>query len=145
MYPHASMGQRTRFRPRRAQVLAIAATTLALLGGCGGQSDQQAIRAKMTQLGHATASKDYATLCDKVLAPALTSAIVRVGLACPAALSRGLGGVKNPQLVVRSIRVSGSTALVAVHTSAANQTASDDTVELIKTGAGWRVSRLAGG
>ena len=122
---------------------AIAVLAISGLAGCGGQSDTAAIRATMTRLERATAAKDYRTLCLTVLAPSVLAAAHQVGLGCEQALSKGLGSVRDPQLVVRSIQVHGSTALVAVHSSAANQASSDDTVQLVKLKGQWRVSSLA--
>ena len=122
---------------------AAAALAAAALAGCGAQNDTAAVRATMVRLERATVAKDYKTLCTRVLAPSLLAKVHEVGLGCEQALSRGLGGVRSPQLVVRSIKVHGSTALVSVHSSAANQASSDDTVELVKVGGQWRVSSLA--
>jgi Putative lumazine-binding len=122
---------------------AAAALVAATLAGCGGQTDTAAVRATMARLERATAAKDYKTLCTQVLAPSLLAKVHEVGLGCEQALSRGLGGVRSPQLVVRSIQLHGSTALVNVHSSAANQASSDDTVQLVKVGGQWRVSSLA--
>ena len=123
----------------------MAVLVISGMAGCGGQNDTAAIRATMARLQRATAAKDYKTLCNAVLAPSVLALANQVGLGCEQALSRGLGGVRNPQLVVRSIRIHGATALVAVHSSAANQASSDDTVALVKLKGHWRVSSLANG
>jgi hypothetical protein len=126
---------------RRLIVLAL----LTVLAGCGGStaSDAKQVRAMLAVLARATAQKDYRTLCTRVLAPQLISQLEQLKLPCEVALARGLGNVVQPQLAVRSIRVKGKTALAQVHTSAANQRASDDTVALVKLRGGWRVASLA--
>jgi hypothetical protein len=125
------------------RVCAIAALATVAMAGCGGQDDTAAVRATMNRLERATAAKDYKILCTDVLAPSVLAAAHQVGLGCEQALSRGLGSVRNPQLVVRSIQLHGSSALVGVHSSAANQASSDDTVKLVKLGGQWRVTSLA--
>ena len=53
------------------------------LAGCG-TSPRQQVEAKVQQFAHATASKDYAALCDDVLAPGAGGAPQGRGVELPA-------------------------------------------------------------
>jgi hypothetical protein len=122
--------------------LIAALAALTLLGCGGGGNDIKQVRATLEAFARAAAHKDYATLCTRILAPALVAQLAQIGLACPAALARGLGGVTRPQLTVSTITVHGNTALARVHTGAANQRPLDTTVELQRIGARWYVRNL---
>ncbi len=114
------------------------------LGGCGGVSQQDQVRAKIAQFVSAAASRDYATICDQVLAPSLLTRLAAGGISCPQAMQIGFGGVSRPTLSIGKITVSGSRAAVITLSTAQGQPASLDTVELIKTGQGWRIASLGG-
>lgn len=120
--------------------LAPALLALCLLVGCGGDSPAQAqVRATLNRLGKAVAAHDYATVCDKLLAPSLTDQFSSIGLPCPTGLASGLDLARAPHLTVRSVSVSGTRATAVVHTTAANQPPSDDTVALERVQGSWRV------
>ena len=125
---------------------AIAAVVLALalaLAGCGsGPSDEQKVRQTLTDFGKATSAKDYQTLCDRIFAPQLVDKLKQVGLPCEVALQKSLGGVKDPQITVGKITVSDKLAKAEVRTSASGEQPSQDTVELVPVGDGWRISSL---
>ncbi|MDQ6607985.1 MAG: hypothetical protein M3Z06_15750 [Actinomycetota bacterium] len=112
-----------------------------LLGGCG-PSDRDLVRAKVDQFLKATASKDYATMCNQVLAPALLAHLSAGGIKCEQAMQIALGGVKSPSLSIGRIDIHGQKASVITLTTAAGQQASLDAIELTKTGSGWRVESL---
>lgn len=78
-----------------------------------------------------------------LLAPSLVQNVERIGLPCEIALSRGLGSVRQPRLVVRGVKVTGDHATARVHTTAANQKPLDGTVGLDRVAGSWRVSSLA--
>jgi hypothetical protein len=65
-----------------------------------------------------------------------------VGLPCEAALQRGLGRVRDAQLVVGRITVAGQTARAEVRTSAAGQAPSRDVLRLAKVKGRWRIASL---
>ncbi len=46
--------------------------------GCGVSAHEQ-VQAKVQQFAHATASRDYTTLCHQVLAPALVERLTAAG------------------------------------------------------------------
>jgi hypothetical protein len=122
--------------------MAAAALAALALGGCGGASDRAQVRDTLARFARATATKDYRTLCRRVLAPSIIQPLLQIGLSCEQALSRGLAAVDTPRMVVRHIEFRGPAAFAAVHTSAANQLASDDTVRLVEVDGQWVVSSL---
>jgi hypothetical protein len=128
-------------------VLAVAAVAvvaiLLLRGGGGSSNDAKQVRATLIEYTQASARKDYATICRRYLAQNLLDQLRQIKLPCRAALARGLGGVEAPTLTVKSVKVTGSTALADVHTSAANQPPLDGTIELVKAAGLWRIRSLA--
>ena len=112
--------------------------------GCGesGPTDEEQVRATVTEFGRATAAKDYGTLCDRVLSPSLIEEVEQIGLPCEVALERGLGEVEEPRLTIGAISVEGDRATAEVRTSAANQAPSQDTLKLQRVEQGWRISSL---
>jgi hypothetical protein len=125
---------------RPACALALAGVALAACGG--GPSDEEQVRQTVSAFGHATAAKDYRRLCDDLLAPRLIAQVQSVGLPCEAALQRGLGRVRDAQLVVGRITVAGQTARAEVRTSAAGQAPSRDVLRLAKVKGRWRIASL---
>jgi hypothetical protein len=118
-----------------------AAVCLVALGGCG-QSERDVVRAKVQQFLDATRSKDYRTLCEQVLAPALVERLVAAGLQCEQAMQISLGGVQSPTLLIGRITVNGNHASAITLSGAKGQEGSLDAVKLVKTGAGWRIASL---
>jgi hypothetical protein len=123
------------------------------LAACGGSTerkpptpaqDRAAVRGALVKLEAATATHDYATMCNQVLARALVQRVASAGLPCESALKLGLHAVQQPHLTVASIKVTGNRALAQVYTGARDQKASDDVVQLVRERAGWRVASLAG-
>lgn len=124
--------------------LTIAVLPLLVVAAAGCGNDQAAaVRSTLTRFAQATARQDYRTLCRQVLAPSLIRNVEQIGLPCEIALSRALGSVHQPRLVVRSVNVHGDRATARVHTTAANQQPLDGTVGLQRLGGQWRVSSLA--
>jgi predicted metal-dependent phosphotriesterase family hydrolase len=126
---------------RGAVAIAWIACAGLIFGGCG-TSDRDQVRAKVDQFLKATAGKDYRTLCDQVLAPALLSHLAAGGIACVQAMQIALEGVKSPALSIGRVDVNGDQASVITLTTASGQQASLDAIELTKTGKGWRVASL---
>ena len=117
------------------------------LAGCGQDrpSDEQQIRATLTEFERATAARDYRALCTRVLAPQLIRPVTEAGLTCELALQKGSEGVEDPHLTVGTIAVAGDSATAEVRTSAAGQAPSQDTLELVRLGDGWRIASLESG
>jgi hypothetical protein len=122
-------------------LLVIAACALV---GCGdsGPSDEEQIRSTLTAFQRATADGDYAALCTRILAPELIETVKQIGLPCEAALEKGFEGVRQPRLTVGAITVADDSATAQVRSSAAGQSPSEDTVELVRVGDGWRIASL---
>jgi hypothetical protein len=121
-------------------VLVLAASLL-WLSGCGA-SEREQVQAKVEQFVHATAAKDYKTLCGQVLAPVLLERFAAVNLPCEQAMQIALSGVHNPTLSIGRIIVNGKQASAITLTSARGQQGSRDAIGLVKTGQGWRVASL---
>jgi hypothetical protein len=124
---------------RRALKPALA---LVLLAGCGSSPTDE-VRSKLKGFADATAKRDYQTLCDDYFAPALVDQVEQAGLPCEAAIRPEISATKDPKLEIRSVDVHGEKALARVHTSAANQPPSDDTIQLVKVKGGWRIASLS--
>jgi hypothetical protein len=121
-------------------VLAVCA-----LAGCGddGPSDEEQIRSTLGEFQRATAAQDYGALCERILAQKLIDTVEQIGLPCEDALERGFEDVRDPQLSVGTITVNGDAATAQVRSSAAGQAPSEDAVELVRAGDGWRIASLA--
>jgi hypothetical protein len=120
----------------------VALAALAALGGCGGQSDEEAVRETVAAFGSATAEKDYDRLCDDLFAPSLLDSLEEIGLPCRLALERSLGAVEDPRIVIGAISVDGDRARAEVRSSAAGQDPSRDSLTLVKVDDGWRIADL---
>jgi hypothetical protein len=128
---------------RRLTILAAAVLTLAAsAAGCGRQSAEDQVRAKLDDFAKATAAKDYHRLCTDVLAKQLVQKAQAAGLSCEVALETGLKGVQSPKVQVQKVTVKGDSATAVVHTTAGNQDASTDTLQLARQGSDWRVSSV---
>jgi hypothetical protein len=125
--------------------LAVAALAAApALAACGssGPTDEQRVARTVAAFARATAAKDYAALCERILAPSLIADVTAIGLPCPRALERGLGAVDAPRLALGAIGVQGDRATAEVRTSAANQPPSRDTLRLERVRGSWRIASL---
>jgi hypothetical protein len=122
--------------------IALLAAAVAL-AACGHQRPTDAVHKTVDRFGKAVADKDYQELCDKLLARNLIAALEQSGVPCEIALKTGFGDAKSPKLSVRTVAVSGDKALVTVHSTAANQAPSDDTLALVKEHGTWKISSLA--
>ena len=124
-------------------VAAAVAAVVLLRGGGGAGADEQAVRSTLAAYTQASASKDYATICKRYLAPRLLDQLRSIRLPCRSALARALGRVQAPTLTVKRVTVTGATALADVHSGAANQAPLDGTIELVKLTGQWRIQSLA--
>jgi ketosteroid isomerase-like protein len=129
---------------RRTTALIPLALAALVAGGCGGGADQTAlVRATVVDYGKAVAAKDYRTICNRLFSPTLLQPASSIDLPCTTALSRAFKGVVKPKLTILSVKVTGQSALVSVHTTAANQAPDDTTIGLVKVGSSWRIGSLA--
>jgi hypothetical protein len=126
-------------RPGRGIALLCSAYVLA---GCGASAHQQ-VEAKVQEFARATANRDYAALCNDVLAPALVAHLTAAGLSCEQAMRVFVSSVQNPSISVSKVTVHGSSASAVVLASATGQPAAIESIELIDTKHGWRLASLA--
>jgi Putative lumazine-binding len=128
---------------RRVRFLA-GVVALALLAGCGdaGPTPEDQVRTTVSDFGRATAAKDYAMLCDRLLAPRLVEEVTAVGLPCEAALKRGLEKVREPRLTIGRVHIEGDHASAEVRTTAAGEKPSKDTLRLVNVNGTWKISSL---
>jgi hypothetical protein len=88
----------------------------------------------------AFATHDYQAICDRYLSPKLVDGVEQRGLPCEAAIRPAISEAVKPVLAVRSIKVSGDAATAQVHSTAANQPPSDDTISLAKVHGTWYIA-----
>ena len=112
-------------------------------GGGGGVPAEQQVREVVARFGVATRGKDYQQICDRLLSKDLVDKIEGIGLPCESAVQRGLGGVRNPTLKINEVSISGSRALVSIHTTAAGEAPSDDALQVVREDGEWKVASLA--
>lgn len=129
-------------RPVLARCMLLVVCASALAGCGGGPTAEEQIRDTLARFQRATAAHDYPALCDRILAPKLIETVKQIGLPCEVAVQKGFEGVRDPQLTVGTITVKGDRATAQVRSSAAGQSPSQDTVDLVKVGDGWRIASL---
>ena len=112
-------------------------------GGGGGVPAEQQVREVVARFGVATRGKDYQQICDRLLSKDLVNKIEGIGLPCESALQRGLGGVRDPTLTINEVSISGSRALVSIHTTATGEAASNDALQVVREGGEWKIASLA--
>jgi hypothetical protein len=78
-----------------------------------------------------------------VLAPALVGHLTAAGLSCEQAMATFVDSVEDPTISISRVSVTGRHASAIVLTAARGQSASLQTVGLIDTRQGWRLSSLA--
>lgn len=125
------------------------AACLAAPSGCADEDpnegpDDQQVRFVVERFGEASREKDYTMICRELLADDLVMRIERVGLSCEAALQKGLGEVRDPELRVLEVRVDGDRATALVRTRATGQPVSEDRILLVRQDDGWRIAALTG-
>jgi hypothetical protein len=113
------------------------------LAACGKEKQTDAVHKAVDRFGKAVADQDYQELCDKLLAANLIEALEERGVPCELALKTGFGQAKDPKIKVKTVAVQGDKALATVHSTAANQPPSDDTISLVKEHGDWKISSLA--
>ena len=120
---------------------------LCVLVGCGdsGPSDEEQIRSTLSAFGRATGERDYAALCERILAPKLVETVEQIGLPCETALEKGFEDVRGPRISVGAVTVDGDAATAQVRSSAEGQEPSEDTVRLVRVDDAWRIASLGEG
>jgi hypothetical protein len=129
-------------RAIRARTLVAGACAAAALAGCGASAHDQ-VQSKVSQFLTAISAHDYRTLCTQVLSPSLLARLKNGGISCEQAMRISLSGVHDPILSVGRITVNGSTAQAITLSGARGQRGAFESINLIDTGHGWRISSLA--
>ena len=122
----------------------------ALLAGCGGDDDPKQISgpakdvaAAVQRFERALARQDFATVCERLFTRAAREQAG--GEDCAQLLKRTGGDIRRPRIAIKSIRIKGEKATVAVDTTAVGQKKVSEQIDLIRKGRAWRVSSLAEG
>lgn len=112
-----------------------------VVSGCGA-SDPDQVKAKVQQFAKAVGERDYGTICEQVLAPALVRHLTANDISCEKAMQVALQGVRQPYLSIGKVTIKGGSAAVIALSTAQDQPAALEAIELVKTGGGWRISAL---
>lgn len=134
-----------RGKPRIAAfaVLGVAIVVVVLSMRPGPDSAKE-VRATLDRYAKATRAKDYQTLCDSLFSNNIVDGLRSAGLPCEVALSSStLKDLRNPQLTVLGIEVTGDHAAARARTSATGEVASVDTIRLVREDGDWRIDSLA--
>lgn len=133
---------------RPVLALCVAALLAVAAAGCGGSSHsaptpRDQVRTTLVLFQRATARKDFQTLCDRVLARELIRHLDRLNVPCEIGLERSvLALVKQPKLTVLGVDVHGQRATARVRTTAIDEPASTDVVQLVREGGAWKIAAL---
>ena len=124
--------------------LLVPALAALLLAACGAKSPEDQVRSTLAGYAKAVAARDYQAICDTYLSPKLADGVEQnTGLPCEAAVRPEISATTKPTLTVRHVEVHGDHATAQVHTTAANQPASDDSIALARVDGRWRIDSLA--
>jgi hypothetical protein len=117
--------------------------------GCGGgekpkpkpiSGPAKEVAGVIERLQHATATHDFATICEDLLASATRQQAG--GADCPSVLGARARGVRRPRIAIQAIEVQGDRAQVRVRTTATGQAPVTDVIRLIREQGRFRVSSL---
>ncbi|HET9103943.1 MAG TPA: hypothetical protein VFN55_11375 [Solirubrobacteraceae bacterium] len=117
------------------------ATGLVACGASASAGDQ--VRAKVRQFATATDARNVDVLCTQVLAPALVARLTAAGLSCPQAMHLFVTSVSHPTISISKVTVHGDSASAVVLAGASGQTSALESIQLVRTKAGWRLASLA--
>ncbi|MEA2151129.1 MAG: hypothetical protein QOD69_2959 [Solirubrobacteraceae bacterium] len=134
-----------RGRPRIAAfvILGVVVVVVVLALRPGPDADKE-VRATLDRYATATRLKDYQTLCDSLFARNIVDGLRSASLPCEVALRNStFETLRNPQLTVLGVEVSGDQALARTRTAALGEAPSVDTIKLVRQDGGWRIASLA--
>jgi hypothetical protein len=134
-----------RGKPRIAALAILGVVVVvAVLSLRPGPNSQKEVSATLDRYAKATREKDYQTLCDSLFSNNIVDGLRSAGLPCEVALSSStLKDLRNPQLTVLGVEVTGDHAAARARTSAAGEVASVDTIRLVREDGNWRIDSLA--
>jgi hypothetical protein len=109
-----------------------------------GPNEEKEVRATLDRYAQATRAKDYQTLCDDLFAKAIVAGLTNANLPCEVALKlSSLETVRDPQLTVLAVEVSGNQAAARTRSTAVGEQPSLDTIKLVKEDGTWRIASLS--
>jgi hypothetical protein len=109
-----------------------------------GPDAEKEVRATLLQYATATREKDYQTLCDELFAKNIVDGLRSAALPCEVALRNStFETLRNPQLTVLGVEVSGDQALARVRSVATGEQPSVDAIKLVEEDDRWRIASLA--
>ena len=131
--------------PRIAVIVILGvAVIVAVLALRPGPNAEKEVRATLDRYATATREKDYQTLCDSLFAKNIVDGLRSAALPCEVALRNStFETLRNPQLTVLGVEVSGDQALARARTVATGEQPSVDTIKLVKQDGNWRIASLA--
>jgi hypothetical protein len=134
-----------RGKPRIAAIAILGVViVVAVLALRPGPNSEKEVRATLDRYATATRDKDYQALCDSLFSNNIVDGLRSAGLPCEVALSSStLKDLRNPQLTVLGVEVTGDHAAARARTSATGEVASVDTIRLVREDGDWRIDSLA--
>jgi hypothetical protein len=122
-----------------------------LAAGCGGgkipapkpiSGPAKEVADVVRRLERATARRDFATICNDLLASATRTQAG--GPDCVRVLGERATGVRRPRIVIQAIEVAGNSAQARVRTSASGQAPATDVLRMVRERGRFRISSLGG-
>jgi hypothetical protein len=134
-----------RGKPRIAALVVLGVLVIVIvLSLRPGPDAEKEVRATLQRYATATRLKDYQTLCDSLFARNIVDGLRSAALPCEVALRNStFETLRNPQLTVLGVEVSGDQALARARTAALGEVPSVDTIKLVRQDGDWRVASLA--
>lgn len=132
---------------RPALLLCLLALSLAACGATPRDSaedfsgEKRAVAATVEKLESAARDNDSEAVCTKLLAERLLTTLERQGTNCATAVKDAFRDADAIELTVEDVTIDGSRASAKV-TSGSGNSEKNDTLELEKVGAAWRISSL---
>jgi hypothetical protein len=120
-----------------------------LAAGCGGggqpkpkpiSGPAKQVADVIERLQKATADKDFATICDQLLAAQTRKQAG--GSNCAAVLGARARDVSRPRILIKGIEIQGQNAAVTVQTTASGQDPTTDVINLVRENGQFRVLSL---
>jgi hypothetical protein len=137
------LGLRGRARIAAFVILGVLVIVLVLSLRPGPDAEKE-VRATLQRYATATRLKDYQTLCDSLFARNIVDGLRSAALPCEVALRNStFQTLRNPQLTVLGVEVSGDQALARTRTAALGEVPSVDTIKLVRQDGDWRIASLA--
>jgi hypothetical protein len=133
------------------RLLALLAALPLVLSACGQTSkdsakdfkgDQQAVAQTVEDLQSASKKHDGKKICATLLAPALVTKIKTASSGtCDKVVKDALDDADSYELQVQKVTINGTTASAVVKSEAGDKSRTD-TLQLVKTGAAWKIATL---